>query len=448
MFSRFFQNTANAVPELSESEVQQLEINLRREMMPIVEQQLKNELKSKVEQELKDAFISSGGVENLKETLREEILPSVREQVFAVLRSQLEPIVQSDLINELRNSQAIATEREKIRIELKADLLQNLNLEIEALRKIKLDDLSNKIKFELDTLRVAKRKGLLLSHFKEEEIEQVRKIALEEVKKQVAPSLRCELEPLIRSDLANEIGPQVYESLLKSESLNKRVLNELKNTLRIQAKQELKEELEVVVKKEIFDSVTDQVRPEIEARIRAELTPSIIEAIAEDHDNSLASLLQQAKMYLQEKLDRELTARAARIAKNMVLSLAHEGKLEDDKTEEFLSNIEDFKVGNALPSGFSYTGFLKAEKKLFCARTGEVIEKGDFYISIAGKPHVLPTSYGEAVNLAKLAYYDEKKKHKKSSLQLDNDFAKQEASERQSLQDFSMHENIDDDISI
>ena len=118
MFSRFFQNTANAVPELSESEVQQLEINLRREMMPIVEQQLKNELKLKVEEELKNEFISSGGVENLKEAMREEILPSVREQVFEVLRSQFEPIVKSDLINELRNSQAIATEKEKIRIEL------------------------------------------------------------------------------------------------------------------------------------------------------------------------------------------------------------------------------------------------------------------------------------------------------------------------------------------
>jgi len=448
MFSRFFQNTANAVPALSESEVQQLESDLRREMMPIVEQQLKNELKSKVEQELKNAFILSGGVENLKETLREEILPNVREQVFAVLRSQLEPIIQSDLINELRNSETISNEREKVRIELKAELLQNLNYEIESLRKVKFQDLSNKIKFELDTLRVAKRNGVLLSHFKEEEIEQVRKIAIEEVKKQLESTLRTQLEPIVRFELMKKLRPEVYNNLAQSDSLNKRVLNELKESLRVQAKNELKEELEVVVKKEIFDSVTDQIRPEIEARIRAELTPSIIEAIAEDHDNSLASLLQQAKMYMLKKLDDELTERAGKMARNLVFNLVHEGKIDEAISEEVLSNIEDFKEGNPSPCGFNHTGFLKAEKKLACVRTGEVIEKGDFYISIGGKPHALPHSYGESANLAKLAYYDEKKKYKKSDYQDDGNFANQKPYDKLSQQNIPLQSLTEEDLSI
>ena len=448
MFSRFFQNTANAVPALSESEVQQLESNLRQEMMPIVEQRLKIELQSKIEQELKNEFIESGGLENLKESLREEILPSVREQAFHVLRSQLEPIIQSDLINELRNSEAIANEREKVRIELKADLLQNLNQELESLRKVKFDDLSNKIKFELDTLRVSKRKGVLLSHFKEEEIEQVRKIAIEEVKKQLVPTLRTQLEPIIRSELANKIGPEVYEILLRSESLNKRVLNELKDTLRIQAKQELKEDLEVVVKKEIFDSVTDQIRPEIEARIRAELTPSIIEAIAEDHDNSLASLLQQAKMYMLEKLDDELTERAGKMARDLVFNLVHEGQIDEARSEEVLSNIEDFSAANTSQQSFSHTGFMKAEEKLICIRSGESIEKGDFYIVVGGRPHSLPNSYGEAANLAKLAYYGEKNKFKKTNHQFISDSDFREENNKLSLQDKSIHEIAADDLSI
>jgi hypothetical protein len=448
MFSRFFQNTANTVPALSESEVQQLESDLRREMMPIVEQQLKNELKSKVEQELKDAFISSGGVENLKETLREEILPSVREQVFAVLRSQLEPIIQSDLINELRNSETISNEREKVRIELKAELLQNLNYEIESLRKVKFQDLSNKIKFELDTLRVAKRNGVLLSHFKEEEVEQVRKIAIEEVKKQLESTLRIQLEPIVRFELMKRLRPEVYNNLAQSDSLNKRVLNELKESLRVQAKNELKEELEVVVKKEIFDSVTDQIRPEIEARIRAELTPSIIEAIAADNDNSLASLLQQAKMYLQEKLDRELTDRADKIARNLILNIAHEGKIEEGNVEALLSGLRDCAEANASPGGFSHTGFLKAEAKMACVRTGEVIEKGDFYIVIGGRPHSLPNSYGEAANLAKLAYYEEKKKFKKTNHQFIGDSDFRDSNNNPLQQDRSTHEISEDDLSI
>ena len=151
---------------------------------------------------------------------------------------------------------------------------------------------------------------------------------------------------------------------------------------------------------------------------------------------------------MQEKLDRELTSRAGKIAKNLVLNLAHEGKLEDDKTEEFLSNIEDFKEGNTSSCGFSHTGFLKAEKKLACVRTGEVIEKGDFYISIGGKPHALPHSYGESANLAKLAYYDEKKKYKKSDYQGDGNFANQKPHDKLSQQNLALQSLTDEDLSI
>jgi hypothetical protein len=244
------------------------------------------------------------------------------------------------------------------------------------------------------------------------------------------------------------LRPEVYNNLAQSDSLNKRVLNELKETLRVQAKKELKEELEVVVKKEIFDSVTQQIRPEIEARIRAELTPSIIEAIAEDHDNSLASLLQQAKMYLQEKLDRELTERAGKMARNLVFNLVHEGQLDEARSEEVLCNIEDFTAANTSQQNFSHTGVLKAEEKLTCIRSGESIEKGDFYIVIGGRPHSLPNSYGEAANLAKLAYYEEKKKFKKTYHQFIGDSDFRDLNNNPLQQDQSTHEISEDDLSI
>ena len=448
MLSRLFQNTNKTQPVISETEVQQLQNDLRQEMIPVVVQQLKQDLRLEIEMELKKEFIETGGLEKLKESLREEILPSVREQAFHDLRAQLEPTIQSDLINELRNSETLSNEREKVRIELKAELLQSVNHELESLRKSKFDELSNKLKLEIDTLRVAKRNGFLLSHFKEAEIEKVKKIATDEIKKELTPLLRIQLEPIVRSELIEKIGPEVYNNLAKSEGLNKLALNELKESLRVQAKNELKEELEVVVKKEIFDSVTQQIRPEIESRIRAELTPSIIEAIAADNDNSLASLLQQAKMYLQEKLDRELTDRADKIARNLILNIAHEGKIEEGNVEALLSGLRDCAEANASPGGFSHTGFLKAEEKMSCVRTGEVIEKRDFYIVIGGRPHSLPNSYGEAANLAKLAYYEEKKKFKKTYHQFIGDSDFRDSNNNPLQQDRSTHEISEDDLSI
>jgi hypothetical protein len=153
-------------------------------------------------------------------------------------------------------------------------------------------------------------------------------------------------------------------------------------------------------------------------------------------------------MYLQEKLDRELTERAGKMARNLVFNLVHEGQLDEARCEEVLSNIEDFKEGNPSPCGFNHTGFLKAEKKLVCVRTGEVIEKGDFYIVIGGRPHSLPNSYGEAANLAKLAYYDEKKKFKKTNHQFIGDSDFRDSDNNPLQQDRSTHEISEDDLSI